>query len=109
MIEIHFVNNPEASNFRYDLIARGKAMRTRNIIAIILWFTIVGAIISALISFIDALIILFSNFKNQELNNEKFLWGLLALFPLGSIACLVFANKMISVAKHGSAYSYDTI
>ncbi|MGL5205259.1 MAG: hypothetical protein ACRC63_03335, partial [Metamycoplasmataceae bacterium] len=105
MIEIHIVNNSQVSTFRSDLYNKGKSMRARNVFAIILWFTIVGAIVSAIISFIDALGILFSDFRNPELNREKLLWGLLALSPLSNIACLVFANKLISVARHGSAYS----
>ncbi|MGL5205210.1 MAG: hypothetical protein ACRC63_03085, partial [Metamycoplasmataceae bacterium] len=92
MTEIQFVDN---AAIRSDLYLRGRSMRTRNIIAIVLWFTLFGAIISAIINLIDSIIILASDYRNKELNNDKILWGLLSLLLIGNIGCLVFGNKMM--------------
>ncbi|MGL5590907.1 MAG: hypothetical protein ACRDCH_02445 [Metamycoplasmataceae bacterium] len=104
MEEIHFTDNAAA---RGDLYLRGRSMRTRNIIAIILWFTLFGIIISAIIGLIDSIIILASDFKNKELNNDKILWGLLSLLLLGNIGCLIFGIKMMNAATQGSIASYE--
>ncbi|MGL5732969.1 MAG: hypothetical protein ACRCXE_02790, partial [Metamycoplasmataceae bacterium] len=82
-------------------------MRNRNIVGIILWFTIIGLIISAIIELIDSIIILSSDFKNKELNNDKLLWGLLSLLLLGNIGCLIFGIKMMNAAQHGDISSYE--
>ncbi|MDK2819331.1 MAG: hypothetical protein KFW07_00690 [Mycoplasmataceae bacterium] len=87
------------NNSSEDLYTKGKSMKNRNILGIVLWFTIIGAIVSIIISLIDAIIILSTDFKNKELNDEKILWGVLSLVLLGNIACLIFANKMISAAE----------
>ncbi|MGL5590906.1 MAG: hypothetical protein ACRDCH_02440 [Metamycoplasmataceae bacterium] len=96
--EIHFTDNVTA---RGNLYYSGKAMKTRNIIGIILWFTVIGAFASLIISLIDSIYILSTDFRNKELNNTKLLWGLLSLLLIGNIGCLVFANKMMSAADYG--------
>ncbi len=86
-------------NSSEELLAKGKSMKIRNIIGIVLFFTIIGIIASAIIALIDSILILVTNFKNDELDKKKILWGLLGLLLLGNIACLIFAIKMINVAK----------
>ncbi len=86
-------------NSNEELLIKGKQMKNRNILGIVLWFTIIGIIASFIIALIDAVTILTTNFKNKELNDEKILWGILSLILLGNIACLIFASKMISIAN----------
>ncbi|MGL5617713.1 MAG: hypothetical protein ACRCWU_01505 [Metamycoplasmataceae bacterium] len=105
MDKIHFIDN---AVLREDLYLRGKSMRTRNIVGIVLWFTIIGIIPSLIISLVDSIIILSTDFRNKELNDDKLLWGLLSLLLLGNIGCLIFASKMMSIAEHGSASSFET-
>ncbi|MGL6124952.1 MAG: hypothetical protein ACRC1F_00470 [Metamycoplasmataceae bacterium] len=86
-------------NSNEELLEQGKKMKTRNIVAIVLWFTIIGGIVSAIIGLVDAVRILSTNFQDKDLNSEKTLWGILSLLIFGNIASLVFANKMISTAE----------
>lgn len=85
-----------------QLLKDGKAMKTRNIIGIVLIFTLIGIFASVIISLIDSIKIITTDYKNQELNDDKLLWGILGLVLLGNIACLIFASKMISVAEAGT-------
>ncbi len=86
-------------NSNEDLLQRGTSMRNRNILGIVLFFTIIGTIPSLIISLIDSIVILSTTYKDENLNEEKTLWGLLSLIILGNIGCLVFATKMIDTAN----------
>lgn len=86
-------------NENEQLLKEGKSMKIRNIIGIVLVFTLIGMIASFVISLIDSIKILTKSYKDQKLEEEKLLWGILSLLILGNIGCLVFACKMIATAK----------
>jgi hypothetical protein len=54
-----------------DLLQRGTSMRNRNILGIVLFFTIIGGIVSIIISIIDSIAILTTNYKDENLDKEK--------------------------------------
>jgi hypothetical protein len=58
-------------NSNEDLLQRGTSMRNRNILGIVLFFTIIGTIPSLIISLIDSIVILSTTYKDENLNEEK--------------------------------------
>ena len=70
-------------------------MKTTSIIAIVLFFTIIGTIISIVLTIVQAIKTLATDWNDKTLNNDKILWGLLSLMILGPIATLVFGSKIM--------------
>ena len=76
-----------------ELFKKAKGIKIRAIVGIVLIFTLIGIIASLIISLIDGIIILSTDWNNKELNDSKLLWGLLTLLLLGPIGSLVFGIK----------------
>jgi multisubunit Na+/H+ antiporter MnhG subunit len=55
--------------------------------------------ITPILSFILGIIILATDWKNQEINNNKILWGVLTLLLLGPISSLVFSIQSRKIYK----------
>ena len=56
--------------------------------------------ITPILSFILGIIILATDWKNEEINNNKILWGILTLVLLGPIASLIFSIQSINIYKN---------
>ena len=82
------------------LLEQGLSMKKLSIIGIVLFFTIIGIIPSVIIAIVLAIKILTSDYKDEELNSEKMIWGLLSLLLIGNIASLIFANKIIEKSNN---------
>ena len=81
---LEIINNP--------LIDEAAKIKKISIVGIILIFTIIGFFVTIIISIILGIKIISTDWKNQEINNDKLLWGLLTLLLLGPISSLIFAN-----------------
>ena len=81
---LEIINNP--------LIEEAAKIKKLSIVAIVLIFTIIGIFVTIIISIILGVKIISIDWKNQEINNDKILWGLLTLLLLGPISSLIFAN-----------------
>ncbi len=55
--------------------------------------------ITPLLNFILGIIILATDWKNEEINSKKILWGILTLLLLGPIASLVFSVQSRKIYK----------
>ena len=81
---LEIINNP--------LIDEAAKIKKISIVGIVLIFTIIGFFVTIIISIILGIKIISTDWKNQEINNDKLLWGLLTLLLLGPISSLIFAN-----------------
>ncbi len=81
-----------------DQIKELKSIKTRSIVSLVLFITILGLIVSLVLNLIDCIKILSTKWENKEVEDSKLLWGILSLVLLGPIGSLVFAcislNKM---------------
>ncbi len=82
------------------LLEQGLSMKKLSIAGIVLFCTIIGIIPSVIIAIVLAIKLLTSDYKDEELNGEKMIWGLLSLLLIGNIASLIFANKIIEKANN---------
>jgi len=73
------------------------------LLLIISWLLVT---VPSIISFVSAIIILATDWKNKEINNNKTIWGILALLLLGPIASLVFSIQSLNIYK-SSNDDYD--
>lgn len=60
---------------------------------VIMALVIVIAIATIVLDIICGIKILATDWKNNDLNNDKTVWGILTFVILGGIASLIFANK----------------
>ena len=81
---LEIINNP--------LIDEAAKIKKISIVGIVLIFTIIGFFVTIIISIILGIKIISTDWKNEEINNDKLLWGLLTLLLLGPISSLIFAN-----------------
>ncbi len=81
-----------------DIQAKAKSMKTRSIVSICLLFTIIGIVPAIIMAIIDSISILTTDWRDEKLNSDKTLWGILGLVLLGNIATLVFAKKVLNNA-----------
>ncbi len=58
-----------------------------------------GGIIIIFINIVSAIIILATDWKNKEINNNKTIWGILTLLLLGPISSLVFSIQSINIYR----------
>ena len=65
------------------------------------WLGWVVLSVFSIIPFILGILILATDWKNEEINNKKILWGILTLLLLGPIASLVFSVQSRKI------YLYD--
>ncbi len=86
-------------------LAEAKKIRTQSIVGIVLFFTLIGTIVSCILALVDGVKILSKEWENPEIDDDKLLWGLLTLLGLLNIGSLVFANKAIEVYKKQSQQS----
>jgi len=78
------------------LIDEASRIRTLSIVGIVLIFTVIGIFVTIIISIVLGIKILSINWKDEEINNDKLLWGLLTLLVLGPISSLIFANTTLN-------------
>ncbi len=74
------------------------------LLLIISWLLV---IVPSIISFVSAIIILATDWKNKEINNNKTIWGILTLLLLGPISSLVFSIQSINIYKSNDAVLND--
>ena len=86
-------------------LAEAKKIRTQSIVGIVLFFTLIGTIVSCILALVDGVKILSKEWENPEIDDDKLLWGLLTLLGLLNIGSLVFANKAIEAYKKQSQQS----
>lgn len=82
-----------------DLEKKAQGLKVRGIVGIVLIFTLIGAIVSLIFAIMDSITILTTDWKNEELNNSKTLWGILGLLILGNIATLIFGINALKAYK----------
>ncbi len=82
------------TNYIY-LLKKAKKIRTHSIVGIVLFCTLVFIPIALILALIDGVVILSTNWVDQELKDDATIWGILALVIIANIAGLVFANKVI--------------
>lgn len=75
-----------------DLKQLAHSIKVKGIIGLCLAFTIVGAIVTLVFNIICGVKILSTDWKNQKLNNDKTIWGILCFIVLGPISAIVFGN-----------------
>lgn len=56
--------------------------------------------ISFILNLVASIIILSTDWKNQQIDDKKLLWGLLAIFLLGFIALLIFSISSMKILKN---------
>ncbi len=74
----------------------GKKIKKHGIIGLILLFTLVGSIVSAIFCIIDGIKILTTKWDDKEIEDSKTLWGILCFVILGNISSIVFGNKVVN-------------
>ncbi len=78
-------------------LAEAKKIKRHSIIGIVLFFTLIGVIVSLILALVDGVKIISKEWGNVEVDDDKLLWGLLTLIALHNIASLIFANKAIEI------------
>lgn len=85
-----------------DLYARAKSIKTKSIWGIILFFTIIGSIVTFIFNIIVGIQILSTDWKNEELNSSKTMWGIFCFILLGPIAGIFFGCKAVNALESES-------
>ncbi len=83
----------------------GKAIKKRGIIGLVLIFTIIGVFVTIILTIINGIKILSTDWKDQQLNNDKTIWGIFSFFLLGPIAGIIFGNMVVNKL---SSQGYET-
>lgn len=78
-----------------NLLKEAKKIKTHSIVGIVLLFTLFGIIVTLIFEIIDGIKILTLDWQDEELNNDKTLWGIFTIVLLGPIASLIFSIKAI--------------
>lgn len=69
-------------------------------------FLMLGFIaLSFIFNIISAIMILSTDWKNNDLNSQKIAWGILCIVILGSIAAIIFGSIAINKLKETSSIS----
>ncbi len=74
------------------------AMANTDITTVAVWNSALivvtfGLVVSSILAVVGSILILSTDFKNNDVNDSKILWGLLSLFLIGPIGLIVFAKK----------------
>lgn len=85
-----------------DLYQRAKSIRTKSIWACFIWLTIVGILVTMVLSIVVGVQILSTDWKNKELDDSKTIWGILCFIFLGPIAGWVFGSKAVNALSSSS-------
>ncbi|MGL5520059.1 MAG: hypothetical protein ACRDBR_01355 [Metamycoplasmataceae bacterium] len=86
-----------------ELLKRGEEMKKLSIVSIVLYclfILILPLVIGSIIALVYSIKIISDNYYDESLEKDKILWGLLGILVIGPIATLIFANKMIEIAKN---------
>ena len=75
-----------------DLLKQAKGIKKKGIIGLILFFTLIGAIVTFILDIICGIKILSTNWKNKELEDQKIIWGIFCFVILGPISAIVFGS-----------------
>ncbi|MGL5590771.1 MAG: hypothetical protein ACRDCH_01745 [Metamycoplasmataceae bacterium] len=74
----------------------------------IIWLiSVIIVLLSLILNITLSVIILATDFKNKEVNDNRILWGLLSLFLLGGIGIIVFST--INIKKYNDDENNETI
>ncbi len=79
-----------------DNLELGKKIKKNGIISLVLAFTLIGAVVSVVLTIIGGIKILSTDWQNEQLNKDKTLWGIFCFVILGPIAMIVFGGKVVS-------------
>ena len=75
-----------------------KYIKTKSIIGLVLFFTLIGSIFTFILDIINAVEIISTKWKNKEVEESKVIWGIFTIIILGPISSLIFScisiNKM---------------
>ncbi|MGL5357636.1 MAG: hypothetical protein ACRDA7_02460 [Metamycoplasmataceae bacterium] len=85
-----------------ELLKRGEEIKKLSIVSIVLYCLIFSSIIGWIIALVYSIKIISDNYYDENLEKDKILWGLLGILVIGPIATLIFANKMIEIAKNSN-------
>lgn len=86
-----------------NLYQEAKSVRTKSIVAFFIFFTIIGAIVTFILNIMVGIKILTTDWKNEELNSSKTIWGILCFIFLGPIAGWIFGQKAVNALESNSA------
>ncbi len=64
---------------------------------------ILGLVVSSIFSITGSILILATDFKNNEVNNSRMLWGLLSLLLIGPIGIIIFTKNIAGKLVNESA------
>ena len=64
---------------------------------------ILGLVVSSIFSITGSILILVTDFKNNEVNNSRMLWGLLSLLLIGPIGIIIFTKNIAGKLVNESA------
>lgn len=81
------------------LLQEAQKIKKRGIIGLILFFTLIGAIVTFVFDIINGIKILSTNWNNKELDDCKTIWGIFSFIILGPIAAIVFGNKAVQALQ----------
>lgn len=82
-----------------NLYKKVKSIKAMSILSICLVFTLIFAPITLMLTWISIAQIMKIDWKNEQLNNQKSLWGGLSIFQIGITGPLTFSNLAISLLK----------
>ncbi|MGL4183767.1 MAG: hypothetical protein ACRCRP_01395 [Metamycoplasmataceae bacterium] len=88
-----------------EMFQEGEKIKKISIVSIVLYclfILIIPVIVGAIISLVYSIKIISNKYYDESLEKDKILWGLLGILLIGPIATLIFANKMIEVAKNSN-------
>ncbi len=83
-----------------EQVKKLKSIRTKSIIALVLIFTIIGAIVTFILDIINAIQILSTNWSNKEVEESKIVWGIFTIIILGPISSLVFSCSALNKVNY---------
>ncbi len=75
-----------------DLLTKAKGIKKKGIIGLILFFTLIGAIVTFVLDIICGVQILSTDWKNKEVENNKMIWGIFCFIILGPISAIIFGS-----------------
>lgn len=78
-----------------DLYLQAKKNKKNAFISFFIWITIIGLLIYPILNFIGNIKILVIDWKDEELNKRKILWGVLSLLLLRFIGLFIFTKRIM--------------
>lgn len=82
------------------LLSEAKAIKRRGIWGLVLACTLVFIFITFILNIINAIKIMTTDWKNQELESDSLMWGIFSIVLLGPIAGIIFGSKAVNILKY---------